>query len=189
VATDRDLVQIVDAAMAEAVRKSGAWIVCRPGCMECCIGPFPITMLDAARLRNGLGELERADPERAFRVRLRAADYIANLSDYPGDAITGVLAMDADAEERFAGLAEELPCPALDPVAGTCDLYDARPITCRLFGPAVNSGGEAVGVCELCYRGATADEIASCSVQVDPALERELVAGDSRETIVAFALR
>ena len=39
---DRELVQIVDAAMAEAARRSGSWLVCRLGCTQCCIGPFPI---------------------------------------------------------------------------------------------------------------------------------------------------
>jgi hypothetical protein len=40
---DRGLVQIVDSAMAEAARRSGDWLVCRPGCTQCCIGPFAIT--------------------------------------------------------------------------------------------------------------------------------------------------
>jgi len=51
---DEVLIRIVDAAMAEAARKSGPWLVCRSGCTECCMGPFPITQLDARRLREGL---------------------------------------------------------------------------------------------------------------------------------------
>ena len=39
---DRALIQIVDAALSEASRKSGAWLVCQVGCTQCCIGPFPI---------------------------------------------------------------------------------------------------------------------------------------------------
>jgi Fe-S-cluster containining protein len=187
-ATDRDLIQIVDAAMAEAARKSGAWLVCRPGCAQCCIGAFAITMLDAARLRLGLAELDRSDPERAVRVRRRAAASIVRLRDYPGDLATGVLMTGPESEERFASFAEDEPCPALDPATGTCDLYDARPITCRTFGPAVSHGGDAVGACELCYTGATDDQIAACRVEIDGSLEARLLGGDSRETIVAFAL-
>ena len=85
-AQDRDLIQIVDAAIAEAARKSGAWLVCRAGCAQCCMGPFPITQLDAARLRAGLAELERRDPERAARVRRRAEEARARMRDFPGDA-------------------------------------------------------------------------------------------------------
>ena len=60
---DQALIQIVDAALAEAARKSGPWLVCRPGCTGCCMGPFPITQLDARRLREGLAELESRDRE------------------------------------------------------------------------------------------------------------------------------
>ena len=85
---DRELIQIVDAAMAEAVRRSGSWIACRVGCYQCCIGPFPITPLDALRLREGLAELEAEDPDRADRIRDRARASISRLRrEYPGDTV------------------------------------------------------------------------------------------------------
>src|SRR5260370_39838492 len=124
---DAALIQIVDAAMAEAARKSGHWLVCRSGCYDCCMGPFPISQLDALRLRDGLAELGRSDPPRAPRGRQRARDYRARFgSDFPGDPETGILEESDEAEDRFAVYADEEPCPALDPEAGTCDLYAAR---------------------------------------------------------------
>ena len=140
---DRDLVQIVDAALAEAVRKGGAWVACRPGCADCCLGPFPITGLDARRLREGLAQLQIADPDRAARVVERAR------------------------QAASAPECEDDPCPALDPGSRTCDLYAARPLTCRSFGPALRWNSEAVGVCELCVTGATDEEIAACAVTLD----------------------
>ena len=102
--------------------------------------------------KQGLAELEAADPERARRVRERARRAVA----------------EAD---------EDAACPALDIETGTCDLYAARPITCRAFGPPVRCGEEAVGVCELCYEGATDEEIAACEVDIDPEnLESALLA-------------
>jgi Fe-S-cluster containining protein len=157
-----ELIQIVDTAMAEAVRKSGAWLVCRPGCWECCIGPFAITQLDAARLREGLTELRASDPARAARVHQRARI----------------------AADRLPEHVDDDPCPVLDPETGTCDLYAARPVTCRIFGPPVNLGSDAVGVCELCFQGATDEEIAACAVHLDIA---ELDA-DREPTSVALAL-
>ena len=193
---DADLVQIVDAALAEAVRVSGAWIACKPGCTACCIGPFPITQLDAMRLREGLGDLEHSDPQRAARVRQRARESAERMkADFPGDLATGVLEEDTSAEERFAALAEEEPCPALDPEAGTCDLYFSRPIICRTFGPAVSWGSGVLGICELCYQGASDEEIAACNVDIDPGgledkLLDELEAGTGLkgQTTVALAL-
>ena len=189
VTSDPELIQIVDAAMAEAERLSGAWLVCKPGCAECCLGPFPITQLDAWRLRKGLAHLERRDPLRAGRVRQRARESVAQMADYPGDLTTGLLDEDEEAEERFAALPDEGYCPALDPESLTCDLYEARPITCRIFGPAVRSGGDVLGVCELNYRGATDEQIAACQVQVDPGgMEDALLEGTPGQTVVAFAL-
>jgi Fe-S-cluster containining protein len=196
-AADRQLVQIVDAALAEAARKSGPWLACRPGCTQCCIGPFPISQLDAARLRHGMQQLEAGDPARAARVRARAVDSVARLSpSFPGNPATGILAEDADAEARFGDFANDEPCPALDPATGMCDLYSARPMTCRTFGPPVRSGAEgALGVCELCYHGASDAEIANCEMKPDPEnLEQSLIeemekASDARGyTIVAFCL-
>src|SRR2546425_8379088 len=193
---DRGLIQIVDAALAEAARKSGPWLVCRPGCTQCCIGPFPITQLDAHRLRRGLAELETHHPERAARVHERVRQAVARMSlDFPGDPSTGVLAGDDAAQERFDHFADDQPCPALDPDTGTCDLYAARPITCRTFGPPLRCGSEHVGVCELCFDGASDAEIAACEVEVDDdglesALLEELekTTGARGQTTVAFSL-
>ena len=194
---DQQLVQIVDAALAEAARKSGTWLVCRPGCTQCCIGPFPISQLDAERLRAGMRELEISDPVRASRVRKRARNSVTRLKEeFPGDSATGVLAEDDGALERFTTFADEEPCPALDPKTGTCDLYSSRPMTCRTFGPPVRSGPEGgLGVCELCYHGATNEQIAACEMVPDPdELERGLIeeaeqmTGSKGNTIVAFCL-
>jgi Fe-S-cluster containining protein len=165
-AGDAALVQIVDAAFAEAARKSGPWLVCRPGCTQCCYGPFAITLLDAWRLKQGLADLETADPDRARRVRERAQK----------------APIDPD---------DDGPCPALDPTSGRCDLYATRPITCRVFGPPVRCGEEAVGVCELCYESATDAQIAACEVEIDPEnLEGPLLdMFEPGETTVAAALR
>jgi Fe-S-cluster containining protein len=173
--------------MAQAVRLSGSWLACRPGCFECCIGPFPITQLDAIRLREGLTDLESRDSPRAERVRQRArASAVRIRCEYPDDSVGSVLAIEEAADDEL--------CPALDPEMHTCDLYAARPITCRTFGPAVRFGAESLAVCELCYRGASDAQIAACEVAVDPEdLQGQLLhelaeRGAAGETIVAFAL-
>jgi Fe-S-cluster containining protein len=191
---DKKLVQIVDAALAEAARKSGPWLVCRPGCTQCCVGPFSISPLDAARLQEGLQELARTDPPRAARVRERTRESVARLTpDFPGDPATGLLFDDVDSEAAFAEFADDEVCPALDPQSGTCDLYKWRPMTCRTFGPPVRSGAEqGLAVCELCYHGASDEEIAACEMVPDPdGLEDKLLSqmAEKGNTIVAFCLK
>jgi Fe-S-cluster containining protein len=195
-AADGALIKIVDAALADATRRSGKWLVCRPGCTQCCVGVFAVNQLDAARLQQGLAELETTDPQRARRIRLRARDSIQRLSgEFPGNAKTGVLDEGPEAEERFAEFGVDEACPVLDPGTGLCDLYDARPITCRTFGPPVRSEG-GLGVCELCFHGATDVQIAACEMVADPDdLESELLAkvektkGPRGRTVVAYCVK
>ena len=192
---DQKLIQIVDAALADVTRRSGAWLACRPGCTQCCIGPFPINQLDADRLRRGLADLETRDPSRAARVRERARDAVVHLSpEFPGDPASGVLDEGDEADQRFANFANDEPCPVLDPETGYCELYESRPMTCRVFGPPVRSE-DGLGVCELCFQGASDKEIAACEMKPDPddlesSLLRELESRTATHgnTIIAFCL-
>lgn len=121
---DLKLVQIVDAALADAERRSGDWLICKPGCTPWCIGVFAIDQLDALRLSEGLAELDAAEPQKAARVRERARASMARIGpEFPGDVRTGVLGDDDKAAARFEEFANFEPCPALDPERGTCDLY------------------------------------------------------------------
>jgi Fe-S-cluster containining protein len=159
------------------------------------VGVFPINQLDAARLRGGLARLEESGPDRAANVRQRAREAVSRLSkDFPGDPNSGLLEEGEEAEQRFAEFANEEPCPALDPLSGLCELYEARPMTCRVFGPPVRSE-DGLAVCELCFQGATDAEIAACEMNPDPhdlestlVEDVEKVTGVHGQTIVAFCL-
>jgi Fe-S-cluster containining protein len=205
-ARDSELVRIMDTALAAAARKSGEWLVCRRGCTQCCIGPFAINQLDAARLRQGMAALETSAPRRAARIRRRAKSSVARLRKlgFPGDPSTGILPENKDPEnednaaeqrfDEFTARADNEPCPVLDPETGACDLYAFRPMTCRVFGPPVRSEG-GLGVCELCFHGASDEQIAACEMPVDPdGLEPRLVrelentTGMRGETLVAFCV-
>ncbi len=165
-AADRRLLDGFATAMQEAVRRSGSWIACRPGCTQCCMGTFDITALDAMRLQRGFAALAAAAPPRAAQLRARVAAYPT-----------------ADGDDA--------PCPALDPQTGLCDLYEWRPVTCRVFGP-VTRVEEGLAACELCYTGATEEEMAACAVDFDPEhREAAILAtlGEETATTVAEALK
>jgi Fe-S-cluster containining protein len=192
---DQKLIQIVDSALADVTRRSGKWIVCRPGCTQCCIGVFSINQLDAGRLRRGLADLEKKAPERAAQVRQRARESITRLSsEFPGDPVSGLLDEGEEAERKFSTFANDEPCPALDPATGNCELYESRPMTCRVFGPPVQSE-EGLCVCELCFQGASEKQIAACEMIPDADdLESRLLeefeknTGKRGNTIIAFVL-
>jgi Fe-S-cluster containining protein len=190
-ALDAELIQIVDASLAEAARRAGSFLACRIGCTQCCYGAFAINALDAARLRAGMRALHAADPSIAQRARTWIAEYG---SEFPGDLKTGALGTSPEEQVRFEEFANDAPCPALDPATGRCDVYAWRPMTCRVFGPPVRAAGddgsEGLGHCELCFIGATPEQIAACEMPVPHELESEILReiDSTEETIVAFAL-
>jgi Fe-S-cluster containining protein len=212
---DAELVQIVDAAFADAARRSGPHLVCRPGCTQCCHGAFTINALDALRLRHAMGVLSTSDPALAARIRERAHRYLAEFGgSFPGDPATGILDTSEAAQEAFEEFANEAACPALNPETGLCEVYEARPMTCRVFGPPVKAEAvdaeddpegetEGLAVCELCFTEATPEEIAAAEMLVphveEAGLLQELAAldeasptservGENAETIVAYCL-
>ena len=125
---------------------------------------------------------------------------MAQLSpDYPGDPVTGILA-EAETDEdskRWDDFANDVPCPALHPENGTCEIYEYRPVLCRTFGPPVKSeeNEEDLIVCDLCFNGANDKEVEACEMHPDPGhLEAELLTelesttGATGETIIAWVL-
>ncbi|MGO8757085.1 MAG: YkgJ family cysteine cluster protein [Terracidiphilus sp.] len=198
-ARDTELVRIVDASLADAAGRAGAFLACRIGCTQCCHGAFAVNPLDAARLRAGMHALRAADSALAAVVELRAHAWLAEHGpDFPGDRATGILGTSPTDQERFAEYANDAACPALDSLTGRCDVYEWRPMTCRVFGPPVRAasedGAEGLGHCELCFKGATPEQVAACEMAVPHDLEAELLEeaageiGSTAETIVAYAL-
>ncbi len=197
----QSLVQIVDAAVAEAYYRGGPHLVCHPGCSQCCIGVFPVAHEDAARLREGLEALEQKDPAKATRIHARVTQSLTRLDPwFPGDLATGILNEDHEAAILFEEFANDEPCPVLDLTTGTCDLYQHRPILCRTFGPPMRTPGDNgevnLATCELCFVHASTEAIAAC--ELDPTLAAQEEASNQAfnevhslhgQTLIAYALR
>ncbi|MGD1107280.1 MAG: YkgJ family cysteine cluster protein [Terracidiphilus sp.] len=194
-ARDAQLVQTIDASLADAARRAGDLLACRIGCTQCCHGAFVINAVDAARLREGMSTLRAANPALTAAIELRAHAWLAeHRAGFPGNWETGILGASGADQAQFEDFANDAACPALDLVTGRCDVYQWRPMTCRIFGPPVRSvnenGAEGLGHCELRFIGATPEQVAACEMPVPHELESELLdeIGSKIETIVAFAL-
>lgn len=194
-ARDAELVQIMDASLAEAARRAGAFLACRVGCTQCCHGAFAINALDAARLRSGMTELRAKRPALAAEIARRAGAWLTEHgANFPGDRNSGALGRSPEDQACFEGFANDAACPALDPETGRCDVYAWRPMTCRVFGPPVRAtdddGAEGLGHCELCFIDASPDQVAACEMPVPHDLEAKLLneVESQNETVVTFAL-
>jgi Fe-S-cluster containining protein len=207
---DERLIHIVDAALADATRRAGAHLACRAGCTQCCYGAFAINPLDALRLRAAMQQMAIAQPAQAAATAERANRYLAEFGpSFPGNPQTGILGTSHEDQEAFEDFANQAPCPALDPESGLCELYDARPMTCRIFGPPIGMNSapereaqansepeeeEGLAVCELCFTEASPEEIAEAAMTVPYTEEQRLldqlqqIQPGAGETIIAYCL-
>ena len=122
-------------------------VPCRPGCTSCCIGPFPITLLDVQTLQQGLAGLP---PDHRERITQRAAEQTAAMeAAFPQLTHTSLLNEWSDQEiDRLVAEFDDRPCPALEP-DGRCGLYDHRPLVCRSMGIPMEVRGLTHGACEV----------------------------------------
>lgn len=159
---NQQLLQIVDAQLAEAPRRSGAHLTCHAGCAICCIGPFLVTPIDAWRLNEGLAAAPR---ELAAAIRERAA---VAAGQFTADPQYPQITRDQQAMADFTQRHQNLPCPVLDPDSGVCQLYEFRPMACRTYGPPIVLDWEPLPPCPLNFTQASDEEIESARVSVDP---------------------
>lgn len=122
-------------------------VPCRPGCTSCCIGPFPITILDIDMLQQGLDGLP---PDRRHRIEQRAiAQTTAMEAAFPQLDQTELLDTWSDLEiDRLVTTFGHHPCPALE-ADGRCGVYQHRPLVCRSMGIPIEDRGMAHGACEV----------------------------------------
>lgn len=120
---------------------------CTQGCSHCCIGLFPVTILDRQALQLGLRTLP---DEHRKRIERTAAEQVSALTAAAPQLNTNRF-IDQWPEEESRQLAERFdtwPCPALEQ-NGSCGLYQFRPLVCRSMGVPPEDGGCVSGACAV----------------------------------------
>jgi Fe-S-cluster containining protein len=122
-------------------------VPCKPGCTSCCIGPFPITLLDVQTLQQGLAGLP---PDHRHRIEQRAVEQtVAMETSFPQLTQSDLLDTWSDQDiDRLATEFHHLPCPALE-ADGRCGVYHHRPLACRSMGIPTEDRGLIHGACEV----------------------------------------
>jgi len=168
-AADGDLVRSFDDSIRTGEARAAGHLACRVGCTGCCLGPFEITALDAARLVRGVGALIARDRAGGRAVVDRASEQWSRMAPaFPGDPSTAVLSGDNAARTVFFGRFGEAPCPALDPSSGACLVYASRPLSCRTYGLPVRHGLQLLEPCPLNFTVAAPGEVAAATIEPDP---------------------
>ncbi|HEX7767453.1 MAG TPA: YkgJ family cysteine cluster protein [Nitrospira sp.] len=156
-------------------------VPCRQGCCHCCIGTFPVTILDRQHLQEGLARLPDAQ-RRA--IQQNAQDQVAAIEGkFPRLAGSPMLDGWSDQlTEQVAEQFQDLPCPALSS-DGRCQVYAFRPLTCRSMGIPPDQEGCVEGACDI--------QTAVPIIRLSPPFreEEDRLAGEESQQLTALRLK
>ncbi len=131
------LAKTADAAFAKIRTDFREKVMCRHGCADCCHAAFGLFFVEAAYLRMRFQELDRKR-RRAILARCAKSDLqLDRLRRKMAGAGSGTQAKEVDLSLM------RIRCPLLSEDQ-LCDLYSARPITCRVYGIPTSSGGKGM---------------------------------------------
>ncbi|RRD72414.1 MULTISPECIES: YkgJ family cysteine cluster protein [unclassified Desulfovibrio] len=115
-------------------------VACKEGCSDCCHALFDLSLIEAMYLNKtfeasfGHGPQHSTILERASEADRRATRFKRNLFRSEKDGENPDVLLERAAQAR-------LRCPLLDE-SDRCLMYDARPITCRVYGVPTSIAGQ-----------------------------------------------
>lgn len=115
-------------------------VTCKEGCSDCCHALFDLSLVEAMYINRAF---EQAFPHGAQRSSIlsRASETDRRLARLKRDLYRAEKAGESPAEIMGKAAQIRLRCPLLDD-DDRCLLYDARPITCRIYGVPTAIAGQ-----------------------------------------------
>jgi Fe-S-cluster containining protein len=136
----RQLVEQVDAAFQKIQTAYEDCVHCKVGCADCCHALFDLSLVEALYIKSRFDKkisgterdeiIERANEADRNTYRIKRQAHKDHQSGKAENEIFEWLA------------AQRIRCPMLN-ASDQCDLYDERPITCRLYGVPTVIGDKA----------------------------------------------
>lgn len=151
-------------------------VTCRQGCSDCCFALFDLSLVEALYLNHYFHQSLPQDRKEQILAKADQADRLAYKLKYQAykkhrDGTPTTTVLEDMARQRVR-------CPLLNE-RDECDLYDHRPLTCRLYGVPQVIEGQA----RTCSLSEFQPGVAYPTVQLDKIQRRlaelstELVAG------------
>jgi len=113
-------------------------VTCEIKCADCCHALFDLTLIEAIYINHRFNEMFEGKKKEAIIEKSNRADrktYMVKRKAYK-DKEAGK----NEVEILMEIAAERVRCPLLNE-DDMCDLYEDRPITCRLYGMPTSTGG------------------------------------------------
>lgn len=137
-----ELLRAADAIFAKVEKEYPECVKCREGCADCCHALFDLTLIEALYINHHFRKIHDDRPNAKAVLVEKANKADRQVYKIKRQAFKKVEAGEPE-EEVLAELAmERIRCPLLNE-RNRCDMYDYRPITCRLYGIPTAIGGKA----------------------------------------------
>ena len=114
-------------------------VKCKQGCADCCYALFDVTLIEALYIKHHFEKcFEGVEREKRVEVASRIDRRLYKLKRKANKDLEAGR-KEADILQDLAG--KKVQCPLLN-TQNRCDLYEYRPITCRLYGIPTSIAGE-----------------------------------------------
>ncbi len=132
------VVAMADKVFERVQKKFPECVKCKIKCDDCCYALFDLTLIEASYLNHQFNKIIKdKERERLIERSNRADRKIHKIKRKAYKEKAGGK-KEADILTDLAG--ERIRCPLLNDKE-MCDLYEHRPITCRLYGMPTSIGG------------------------------------------------
>jgi Fe-S-cluster containining protein len=133
------VVAMADAAFDKINACHPECVKCKIKCSDCCYALFDLTLIEAIYINHKIREKFSGEKKSKLDEKSNQADRaVFKLKKKAFNELKSGKSED----EIISGLSEKrIRCPLLNE-SDCCDLYDFRPITCRLYGIPVAIAGE-----------------------------------------------
>ena len=136
----QSLVEQVEAIFKQVQTEYSECVACKVGCSDCCHALFDLTLIEAMFIKHQFDKVIPEEDRQMIIERANAADRkVYKLKREASKAHQEGKSED----EILKEMAEKrIRCPLLDD-DDKCEMYESRPITCRLYGIPTVIGGSA----------------------------------------------
>jgi len=172
-----ELVAVAEDAFNRVKKEHPECVKCELGCADCCHALFDLTLIEALYVNHKFKAAYDGEQREAMLERANSADR----KTFQIKKRAGKMMKDGNSDEEILEkiAAESVRCALLND-KNLCDLYDFRPITCRLYGvpTAIGGKGHTCGLSAFApgesYPTANLDRIQSALIALSNALVADL---------------
>ncbi|MEA1969552.1 MAG: YkgJ family cysteine cluster protein [Thermodesulfobacteriota bacterium] len=132
------LVSMVDGVFERVRNEYPKEVFCREKCSDCCYAIFDLTIIEAIYLNHKFNE--KFSGAEKFELINEAAKIDRALHKLKKEASQEIKKGKNEVDILGMMASKRMRCPLLGP-DNLCILYEARPITCRLYGIPTSSAG------------------------------------------------